>query len=369
MNVVEYDIEVYPNAFMVGLKDYNTKEVTHWEVSKEYNNLFEINNFFTKYDKYLVSFNGIHYDNLIIKYIIKHYKELSKLSIVEINTRIKRFSDLVIDREVHDEKLKPYIYQEQSWIDIDLFCYWSKMLRISKKISLKSLGIQLNYPVVQELPYSPSTELTSKQLKEVRNYNNVHDLGILDFLFIRMLPDVSLRKAIKKDYNLNCMSWDAIKIASESLLQDYCNETNQNPNDVRKWKFEKPTIHVKDILSDFNPNFKLKVFQDLYNRILNSVDEFSEELIVNEGNTSLLLSYGVGGLHNLFENKMYNTDENYVIVDSDVASLYPNLIINYKCIRFLEVLDRYKNIKSERMIFKKTKQKIKDLFFKLQLNG
>lgn len=368
-DVLLLDLECYPNYFEVGIKNFKTKEVINYEVSEHIDNRIEIFNFISKYDGYLVTFNGLHYDCMLLKYLIIHSKTLKSVSKNKFLHSLKKFSDVVIDADLYWEQLKKYKYEKTQWVDIDLYCYWSKMLRLSKKISLKSLGIQLGYPVVQELPYESNTHLTKSQIDEVRNYNNKHDLGILDALMQKMLPDITLRKVIKKDYNLDCMSWDAIKISSEALLQDYCNETNQNPNDVRKLKWEKPTIYINELLSDFDPQFKLPIFQKLYERVLNSVDEFSEELVVNERNTSLILSYGVGGLHNLFSNKMYDSDDKYQIVTSDVGSLYPNLIINYKCVRFLEVLNRYISIKAERMAAKKAKRKNEDSFKKLILNG
>lgn len=54
---------------------------------------------------------------------------------------------------------------------------------------------------------------------------------------------------------------------------------------------------------------------------------------------------------------------------SDIASLYPNIIINYNCIRFPEVLQQYLNVKTDRIIAKKAKNKAKDTFLKLILNS
>ena len=368
-DVILLDLEIFPNYFECGIKNFKTKEVINYEVSPWIDQRKEIFSFLSNFNGYLVTFNGLSYDCMILKYIITYMKTLSKMSSNKFLEGMKRFNDMVINDELYWDKLKTYKWQKVNWTDIDLYCYWSKMLRLSKKISLKSLGIQLDYPVVEELPYEPNTILTKEQIEHVRYYNNIHDLGILDSLMQKMLPEITLRKSIKKDYGLDCMSWDAVKISSEALLQDYCNETGKNIHETRKLRWEKPTIYIKNILSDFNPDFKLPIFQQLYERILNSVDEFSEELLVNEGNTSLLLSYGVGGLHNLFENKMYNTTSIHQIKTSDFNSLYPNIIINYKCVRFPEVLNRYISIKAERMAAKKAKRKIEDSFKKLILNG
>jgi len=363
-----YDIEVYKNFFCVGIKDYVTKEILFYEISEEKNDLDLIYNYFINYRGFLISFNGIHYDNMIIKYFMSKYKDYKNLNWSNITIDLKYFSDKLIN-DVYDDEIKQIKYVQLYWTDIDLFLYWSKMLRISKKISLKSLGIQLGYHTVQELPFKPETILKLDDLPKLRYYNYTHDLGILELLIEKMEDDIKLRGNILKDYGLNCWSWDAPKIASEALLKDYCKITNKSIKEVRNYKFEKPTMLLGNLLKGFNPDFKLPVFQKLLNDISQSINSFSEEIIVNINNTSIKLTYGIGGLHSVNENEQYYSDENIQVKTSDIASLYPNLIINYKCIRFPEVLQQYLNVKTERIIAKKSKNKAKDTFLKLILNS
>jgi hypothetical protein len=292
----------------------------------------------------------------------------SRLEYLDITLDLKYFSDKIINDEFDDE-IKSVRYTRVKWTDIDLFAYWSKMLRISKKISLKSLGIQLGYPVVQELPFTPSTILKREDLPKLRYYNYTHDLGILELLLERMEPEVLLRSSINQQYNLDCWSWDAPKIASEALLQDYCRKTHNNLKDVRDRRFEKPFLPLSRCLEGFNPDFKLPIFQKLWLDVLNSNNSFSQELRVCQNNTAIMLTYGIGGLHSVNENEMYSSDPDTQIVTSDIASLYPNLIINFNCIRYPEVLERYIQVKSERIEAKRNKDKGKDLFLKLILNS
>ena len=375
-DVKEYDVEVFPNFFNTGIKDFRTKEIINLEVSSQKDDREEIYKFFSKYNGYLISFNGIHYDNVIISYVIKDWKKLKSLNVNEFCEKVKAFSDKVVNDERYFDDIKYYKWYKHSFKSIDLFLYWSKMLRISKKISLKSLAVQLEYPVIQELPYHPDTVLDDEQIKIVRNYNNIHDLGILDSLAERMRGDIKLRTNIQKDYNLPCMSWDAIKITSEALLQNYVEKTYDNSEPIEEYtkriRNQRYTSNIKDIksiLDEFDPQFELPVFQNLFNEILQSDRTFSKELALIQGNTSIKLSYGIGGLHSLNENEIYESDKEYIIVTSDVASLYPTLILKYNCIRYPEVMERYAEIKVERLIAKKNKEKIKDTFYKLILNG
>ena len=363
-----YDIESYKNYFCVGIENYTTKQKTFYEISEQTNDIHKIYNYFNTFNGFLISFNGVHYDNIIIKFILSNYNVLKTLSSEEICIRLKKLSDKIINDE-YDNEIKFLKYYKTKWIDIDLFLYWSRMLRISKKISLKSLGIQLGYPVVQELPYKHDSLLTINDIPKLREYNQIHDIGILRLLTEHMEDDIKLRGNIVNEYGINCWSMDAPKIASEALLQDYCRITGKNVNDVRNQRFDKPTLYLNECLHNFEPDFKLTIFQNLWLEILNSENSFSKELIVNYNNTSIKLTYGVGGLHSVNENEHYKTNDNFQVVTSDVASLYPNLMINYGCLRFKEVLERYTEVKTERLIAKKEKNKSKDTFLKLILNS
>ena len=355
------DVEVYPNCFLCGIQDVDTKEKIVWEISDRINEYDEVVKFFNKFKQYLISFNGIHYDNCIIMYIIHN-----KLDNVDnYLQKLKEWSDYIINNDFwwSDKELSKYKYHNK-WTDIDLYLYWSKMLRLSKKISLKGLAIQMNYPVVQELPFDPSMSLNHAQIDELRNYNSVHDLGITQLLYDNMLNEVKLRQYIQNTYNLKCYSWDAPKMASELLLQEYCKLTNQDPKYVKSLKFEHTNkLELPKI------DFKLDCFKKIYNGMSNALNEFSEELVLIEGKTRLKLTYGKGGLHSVNKNESYYEDETSIIKTSDVASLYPNLIINYNLLRQPEVLKLYTNVKADRIEAKKNKDKSKDALLKLILNS
>jgi len=363
------DIECYKNYFCLGLKDYNTKEITFYEISEERNELEQIYQYMTTFKGFLITFNGIYYDEPVLSHLVINYPKYKHLNAIDVCLDLKYFSDKIINDVFDDEDVRKAKWFKKQYISIDLFAYWSKMLRMSKKISLKALGIQLGYPVVQELPYKPDSILKIEDLPKLRYYNYTHDLGILEMLTKEKEEDIKLRAKITNDHKLECWSYDAPKIASEVLLKDYCRSTGKNPNEVRKERFTKGSMYLNEVLENFEPGFKLPIFQNLFAEILNSKDGFSKELLVNINNTSIRLTYGIGGLHSINENEQYYSDGDTQIVTSDVASLYPNLIINYLCIRFPEVLNKYLGVKTDRLVAKKNKDKAEDTFLKLILNS
>ena len=241
MRTVIYDVEVFPNVILVTIEDFDTKEQTIWEISEYVNNLKQIREFFRYYDEYLVSINGIHYDNCIILFLLKSKFE-SRLDCLK---KTKEFSDLIVNNEWWYQD-KPEFKWHNQWIDIDLFLYFPKSLRLSKKISLKGLAIQLNYPVIQELPFPINKHLTYEEIEVLKIYNAKHDIGITRLLYNTMYKEnkfvdlqpcatVEIRKFICKEYGIKAMSMDIPKIASEVLFLGYCEKTEQEPKELRSY--------------------------------------------------------------------------------------------------------------------------------------
>lgn len=349
-----HDLETYPNFFCVTIRDWNTKEQVVYQISEDINDFDKIKAFYTTYKGVMFSFNGVHYDNIVIAYMI--------LENCDDPYEIWQFSNKLI---MTDAPINPKYKYYAKYIDVDFFLFWAKSLRLSKKISLKALGIQLGYKVLKELPYL-NVHLNPDQIDEVIQYNG-YDIDIVELLVKKLSEDINLRIWIWKTYGLQCMSWDAIKIASELLLKKYCEATHQNINDVRKWHFTPSDFKIGDYIPYFN--FKTIQLINIHQEICNSGRSFSKQFVYNSNDNYIKISLGIGGIHSLLENKRYVSTDEYIIMTSDVSSLYPTTIINHKTIRFPEVLDIYKDVKAERLIAKKTKDKIRDKLLKLILNG
>lgn len=368
------DIEVYPNYFEVGVKDYINKDIITFEVDKNVDEREPLYNFLNNYNGYLITFNGIHYDNVVLAYFLKNFSFLRQIDRESFCQMMKAFSNLVIKDDF--DNIKFYKWHKHKWTDIDLYLYWAKSLRISKQISLKSLGIQLNHNHVQELPYPHDENLTDEEKKNIKYYNTKNDLGILELLCTRMNPDIRLRSYINKEYGIPCWSMDAPKITSEYLLKEYCKKTYKQDKPFEEYVREirsQRYIPKEWKIGDYLPpvEFKTEFFQELLEKIKNSGANFSETFYYNHGKTNVLVSMGIGGIHILNENEKYESTKDILCIDQDVTSLYPRLLEIYKLIRDeLEiVLDEYIKIKGDRVEAKRAGDKNKDTFLKLMLNG
>ncbi len=321
------DIESFPNFFCVTFQDYSTGQKHYYEVSSRIDQSEELRTFLSFLSGYLVSFNGQDYDDIILSY---WYQE--NPSLVEL----KAFSDSVINRNEEAYKYYKWLRCFPSLKSIDLFRYWSKMLRLSKKISLKSLGIQLGYHTVQELPYHHTTVLTEDQMEEVKYYNYEHDLNILKLLYEALKDKVELRFQVEEQYKVKCISDDAPKMAlklMEKELQPYFPELR----DMRTYRSE---IVLSNILLDFPfteapMSYKIDkgvvvcsnyytMYQLLKQQTIKTTKELAYSVILPLPNgLHLKNDHGTGGIHGITAQKVFKEDNSNIILTADINSMYP----------------------------------------------
>lgn len=377
-----YDIEVYENFFMLGCKNFLTKEIWYYEISPYKDDSKAMYEFLKNFEGFAISFNGLHYDKPVLSYFVKTYEEYGYAT----NNDLKRFSDIVINSESsYSDELKPYMYVlPKSMIQIDLFCFWSLGLRQSKKISLKSLGVALGHEEIQELPYHHTKTLTESEIEDVKHYNLYNDLGILDKLCIAKEKEIELRKDIrvKMGFDTSIYSWDTPKIASEILLDTLHKSDGRSKWDLRNLRYDKPILYFGELLQGIDFGFKTKQFIDIHNYICKAVNTFSYEFkVIKSNETALRISIGMGGIHSINSDEKYESDNDNIIVTSDFGSLYPNLLRRFNCFRYPSIqaqyneLIRYRldevkpNIKKYKGTNEESKWKKEDAFAKLILNS
>lgn len=330
------DIEVYPDLFFVGIKDFKSQTVKSYEISLRKDQRNELFKDLSSFQGFLVSFNGVHYDEVVLLFFLKNFKNLLKdASFAEFMYYIKDMSDAIIDEDW--DKIKPFKYAFKSWTSIDLFLYWSRGLRISKQLSLKALGIQLRHEEVQELPF-PITHCfyrNDSEIEELIHYNIKNDLGILEKLFKKMQGDVELRHYVLKEYKIPCWSMDAPKIASEYLLDDYCKKTfdwekyadsddrfrdsefKTYKKEVRNQRYYPKPYKIGDYLPPVH--FKTEFFKQLHREFCENGGDFYKKVPFNKKDTSIMLLPSVGGIHSVNNNQYWESNEEWVLLDSDIA--------------------------------------------------
>ena len=182
-----YDVEVFPNYFSVTVKSTETGKHRCLEIYSERNDMPEIAKLFLNKKIHFCSYNGIHYDRPLISFIILNYKELINKPIWEINSAIKKMSDIIVNSET-SATWRKYKYANL-YEDLDLLAMrWSQKLRVS----LKALQVTMQYKNVEEYDGDFNSDLPLDQISKVRSYN-LNDVESTEELLNRSIKDVDLR--------------------------------------------------------------------------------------------------------------------------------------------------------------------------------
>lgn len=156
------------------------------------------------------------------------------------------------------------------------------------------------------------------------NYNDVY---ATKELFKRTLDMIKLRIELSKMYNLNLLNASNSKIGSEILLELYCQRTGKYKRDVRSLRTYRKSIHIDEIIFPY-----IKFKYDNFNSLLDTfkskiVSSTKGELEFSTTYKGFKFDYGSGGIHGSLSNKIVESDDKHIIIDSDVSSLYPSIAV------------------------------------------
>ena len=176
----------------------------------------------------------------------------------------------------------------------------------------------MNYPNVMEMPILHDRDnITVDEIEGILEYNLNDVLATFEF-FKKTMAKISLRKSIKKQFDIPCYNFSDTKIGEELILKLYSTKTNQNPWDVKKMRSERSKIALKDVILPY-VNFQSKEFQELLdyfkNKVITGTKGSIEKSVIYKG---FKYDYGTGGIHGCVKPGIYKADDDYIIIDADV---------------------------------------------------
>lgn len=386
--VFVFDIEVFHNIFHCSIKNSETGEITKFEISSRKNQLRELvqffkqtdkpiswgdyytteNTFFLPFSKLFCGYNNLHYDNPIINYIIEYEDKLMQHNVATICESIFNLSKTITtSSEDNIDAWKHWKYQV--WFDsFDLLT----MLYSSKlRVSLKELEVTMEYSNVQEFVCDWTKPLPIEDFDSMIQYN-INDIESTTELLNRCKKDIDLRIAIEDEYGVRVLSKDGVNIGMKILTQKYLEKTGLTWNDIKDLRSPMDYIPLKNVILPFikyDSPILQEVLEDMKRQIVSPGRKGYENNFIFNG---LRYTIGVGGIHSKNDPEIIIPKEDEILVDVDVASLYPSMLIEYEFYpKHLgkEFLDVYKQIKDERIEAKHNGNKVKNETLKLALNG
>lgn len=384
--VYVYDIEVFQNIFHCSVKNTETNNIYKFEISERKNQLRELVKFFKQVDKYITwgdyyttninipanvifcGYNNLHYDNPIINYIIEYEDKLMQYNIPTICSSIFNLSKTITtSSEDNIDAWKHWKYQ----IWFDTFDILTMLYSNKLRVGLKEIQVTMQYPNVQEFVCDWTKPLPLEDFDSMIDYN-INDIESTSELLNRCKKDVDLRITIEDEYGVRVLSKDSVNIGMKILTQKYLEKTGLTWWDIKDLRSPMSVIPLKDVILPFikyDSPILQRVLEDMKNQIVSPGRKGYENKFVFN---NLRYSVGVGGIHSVNSPEIIIPRDDEMLIDIDVASLYPSMLIEYEFYpkhlgkEFLEV---YKQIKDERIEAKHNGDKVKNETLKLALNG
>jgi hypothetical protein len=312
--VAVFDAEVYKDYFLCMFRNLKTGKTT---IVEQYEGhpfddgiVTRILGMYT-----LVTFNGINFDMPI----------LGAARAGADNLRLKEICNAIID-----EGLKPWDIERRYGIQIPA-CDHIDLIDVAPGIaSLKIYGGRMHCRRMQDLPIKPTASISVEDRQQLIEYCS-NDLDTTAALYATLQPQLELRARMSEQYEQDLRSKSDAAIAEAVLKSEIAKELGtgiERPTIApgTSYKYRPPiyigynhpalqaaletVVHAEYLISDAGKVIIPKEVQDLKIKIGASVYRM-----------------GIGGLHSTESSVAHIADDNYILVDRDVASYYPAIIL------------------------------------------
>ncbi len=312
--VAFYDEECYPNFWLLKLRIQDGECFTfalragQRLSEQDRRKIFRLFELFTT-----VSFHGNYYDVPMLIGALNGFstEELYQLSLQIIVGGAKPW-------ELNLPKWEP-----SDHIDI--------METLPGEGSQKMFAGRIHYKTMRDLPYEPETYLSEAQIQQVSEYCE-NDLGQIEAEYLALSEQLKIREEMGARYGMDLRSKSDAQCA-EAILKYLCEKavgTRLYKPEIDwglRFKYEPPAF-----LAFSTPQMQ-RTFELIKSAVfsLNAAGRVEmppqlEGLEIPMGMS--VYRMGIGGLHSSEKCAVWRSTDTHVLRDADVASYYPNLMIN-----------------------------------------
>lgn len=320
-NIWVYDLETYPNMFLAMFYNIHTKQWKSYEISDRMNQTNELRKFLYSPNLRLIGFNNINFDYPVLhKTILSNNKEWDALSIfVQVQEIIASKYSSIWDN-------KTIIPQ------LDLFRIWHYDNK-NKSTSLKWLEFAIRWQNVQDLPYSPLNKLAVNQMEEIVEYCKNDVLATYEF-YLKSLKHIELRQFYTNQEGMNLMNASEIKMSKEIFAKYLAEEMKIPVRAVQSLRTIRDRVEIEDVLFDyleFSDPINQRTLETYKSSTWIDTSDMSKEekeryaIKFSTKYKNVVREYAEGGLHSFGEAGIYESDDEWVLVDVDFASFYPHI--------------------------------------------
>jgi hypothetical protein len=365
-----YDIETYPNVFTLAVEHAQAPLNWSFEISDWRNDSRDIIaflQFLKETNARCVGFNNLGFDYPVLHTLIRmghsDAKTLYQKAMAIINSQ-----DEDGGRWMHQVKPSDQFVQQ---IDLFKIHHFDNKARAT---SLKMLEFNMRSDTIEDLPFPVGTVLSREQIEVLKSYN-AKDVRETKAFLHKSMGMIAFREELTHKYQRDFMNHNDTKIGKDYFVMKLeeagvsCYDFGPRGRTPRQTK--RPVIALKDAILPW-----IEFEQPEFNRVLNwlkaqSITEtkgvFTDLTASINGFTFV---FGLGGIHGSIESEVIESDGEYVIVDLDVTSYYPNLAITngfHPAHLGKEFVSIYKFLFEQRKSY--PKKSAESAMLKLALNG
>jgi hypothetical protein len=378
-----YDIEVFPNAFILNMEMFNSDFKAVWEISEfrdDRQSLLEHFQYLNQNQIPMIGFNSVGYDYPIIHMLWKN-PNLTYQQIFQKSKEIVGGGDRFGHTIWASDRFAPQI-------DVYKIHHFDNK---AKATGLKTLQINMRSPNVVEYNASFDEPVTDAELENGVIPYGRHDVSETKKFAHLSRSAIDFRIGLIPDFGIDVLNWNDTKIGEQMVINrlgdELCYDRSSGRRQTRQTK--RSSIHLGSIILPYIKFSNLefyRIYSYLFNQVLTpeqvQTDDDGEPTIKTKGVFKDLKAtvggveyvYGIGGIHGSIEKRRVIATPEYPIRDIDVAALYPSIAIvnnlypEHLGQRFAEV---YKQLPAERKQWQKTKGKkcVEANALKLASNG
>lgn len=351
MNTYIYDIEVFSDDWIV---DFSRPELDAPHITIHNDNT-RLRAFLDQPNIIIGGFNNKHYDDYVVMVMLAGGS----------NIEVKRANDYIIGGGKGWEI--PFIqYQKKPFKSFDL-----KDDIPDKGLSLKAIEGNLKLPIVESsVPFDINRKLTKKELEEVIKYCRIDVNSTKRLYWERKENYLDAKIMAGEMYGIkpeDALGWTNAKLSAEALEAKYTERS-----DERDYKIP-PNIDTDKI-----PKIVLDFFLQIRDKSIPDAKLFGAgkgskgmtlELMLKTKAGECPVTYAWGGVHGAKPCVIIEETKDRVIINQDVASLYPNSMINFGYTsRSMKDPEAYKKLVKRRLGYKHAGDKKRANSLKLIIN-
>lgn len=237
-------------------------------------------------------------------------------------------------------------------------------------INLKLYGARMGVKSITDLPYKHDQILNAEERAKLADYCINGDLVITAELFKRLQKQLELREQMTETYGIDLRSKSDAQVA-EAVFAKRLSIRGAVPVPSSVRYTAPPFVQPKNmIVADMLAKAQRHTFAVNYGNGAIILPPFLEEpILLGKGRYQM----GIGGLHSQHDKQQHwIARDDLEISDFDVASFYPNIILNAGLIPRglgLPFISLYREMLNERLVAKRSGDKAKNEAMKIMLNG